>query len=197
MPARNARAHAGTAHGWDDGVVLEGEVVMLRAVRREDVRRLHELLKTDLEVMTRASDRPPRPVTLDEMVASYEQTSEDDDDAWFAIVVDDEVVGECGVHEVDHYQGTCHVGISLGRAYWSKGYGRDALRTLVDYAFRHLRMRKVSLEVLADDERAVRAYTAAGFVEEGRLREEAWFDGKARDVLRMAVLHSQWANHAL
>ncbi|HSL10794.1 MAG TPA: GNAT family protein [Actinomycetota bacterium] len=173
--------------------MLRGDAVVLRAVQREDLPRLYELLKTDLEVMTRVSDRPPRPVTLEEMIASYEGSSEGDDaDAWFAIVVDDAVVGECGLHEVDHYQGTCHVGISLGRAYWSKGYGRDAVRTLVDYAFRHLRMRKVSLEVLADDERAVRAYTAAGFHEEGRLRDEAWFHGAEHDVLRMAVLRAEW-----
>lgn len=177
--------------------MLHGDLVMLRPVRRDDVPRLHELLKTDLEVMTRADDRPPRPVTLEEMVASYEASPEgDDSDAWFAIVADDEVVGECGLHQVDHYQGTSHVGISLVRAYWSKGYGRDAVRTLVDYAFRHLRMRKVNLEVLADDERAVRAYTAAGFVEEGRFREEAWFHGAVHDVLRMSVLRSEWESAA-
>jgi RimJ/RimL family protein N-acetyltransferase len=173
--------------------MLHGDLVMLRSIQREDLPRLWELLKTDLEVMTRASDRPPRPVTFDEMIAAYEGASDGEDaDAWFAIVVDDEVVGECGLHQVDHYQGTCHVGISLGRAYWSKGYGRDAVRTLVDFAFRHMRMRKVNLEVLADDERAVRAYTAVGFVEEGRLREEAWFHGAVHDLLRMSVLRSEW-----
>ena len=43
-------------------------------------------------------------------------------------------------------------------------------RTLVDYAFTHLDLRRVGLRCLADDPRAVGAYRKAGFVEEGRLR---------------------------
>jgi diamine N-acetyltransferase len=69
------------------------------------------------------------------------------------------------------------------------------VRTLVEYAFRYLNFRKVSLEVLADDERAVAAYTKAGFMEEGRFREHNWHDGAYRDVLRMAVfrrLRRRW-----
>ena len=62
----------------------------------------------------------------------------------------------------------------------------------MEYAFQHLNMRKVGLKVLADDERAVGAYRAAGFVEEGRLRRQAWFDGAYRDILRMAVFRDDW-----
>lgn len=67
------------------------------------------------------------------------------------------------------------------------GYGQDAVRTLVRYAFGPLNFRKVSLEVLADDERAVGAYRKAGFTEEGRFRAHAWSEGRYVDVLRMAV----------
>src|SRR5829696_5184252 len=120
--------------------MLEGERVMLRAVQHDDLPRLYELLKSDLEVMTRASDRPPYPMSLEQMMAAYEESEDaQDPSTWFAVVVDDEIVGECGLHRIDHYQRTCHVGISLGRPYWSKGYGRDAVRTIVEFAFRHLR----------------------------------------------------------
>lgn len=86
----------------------------------------------------------------------------------------------------------CELGIWIGRDWWGKGYGQDAVRTLVQYAFRHLNLRKVRLEVLAEDERAVGAYRNAGFVEEGRLRAEAWHDGRYQDGLVMAVLRDEW-----
>jgi RimJ/RimL family protein N-acetyltransferase len=38
----------------------------------------------------------------------------------------------------------------------------------------------------------VGAYKAVGFVEEGRLRKHAWFDGAYRDVLVMSVLREDW-----
>jgi len=82
------------------------------------------------------------------------------------------------------------VGIELLQEHWGKGYGSDAVATLVGYALTYRNLHKVCLEVLADDARAVGAYRRAGFVEEGRFREQAWFEGRYVDVLRMAVLRS-------
>ena len=53
-------------------------------------------------------------------------------------------------------------------------------------------LRPISLRVLADDDRAVGAYRKAGFVEEGRLRAHAWYDGARHDELVMAVLREEW-----
>ncbi|MDP9300548.1 MAG: GNAT family N-acetyltransferase, partial [Actinomycetota bacterium] len=176
--------------------MLHGEHVTLRAIEREDLPVLHELLDDDLELMARASDTPARPASLAELEHRFEERLEEPDPRTmrFVIEVDDELIGECELHFIDHFQRTCHLGITLGRAYWSKGFGQDAVRALVDFAFRDLAMRKIGLEVLADDERAVGAYTKAGFVEEGRLRAHAWFDGEIHDTLMMGILREEWAS---
>ena len=174
--------------------MLHGEHVTLRAIEREDLPVLHELLDDDLELMARASDTPARPASLAELEHRFEERLEESDPRTmrFVIEVDEELIGECELHFIDHFQRTCHLGITLGRAYWSKGFGQDAVRALVDFAFRDLAMRKVGLEVLADDERAVGAYAKAGFVEEGRLRAHAWFDGEIHDTLVMGILREEW-----
>ena len=176
--------------------MLHGEHVTLRAIEREDRPVLHELLDDDLELMARASDTPARPASLAELEHRFEERLEESDPRTmrFVIEVDEELIGECELHFIDHFQRTCHLGITLGRAYWSKGFGQDAVRALVDFAFRDLAMRKVGLEVLADDERAVGAYAKAGFVEEGRLRAHAWFDGEIHDTLVMGILREEWAS---
>jgi len=38
------------------------------------------------------------------------------------------------------------------------------------------------------NQRAIRAYRACGFVEEGRLRQHVWSDGAYDDLVIMAVL---------
>jgi RimJ/RimL family protein N-acetyltransferase len=173
--------------------MLTGERVVLRPIEREDIGPLWELTD-DFEVRTRASDRPPAPRSRAEAEAEFDRdpASAAPDRAWFAVEVDGELVGICGLHEIDHYHGVCDLGIRIGKEFWGQGYGQDACRTLVEYAFRHMNMRKVGLTVLADDERAVGAYRAAGFVEEGRLRQHHWFDGAYHDTLRMAVLRDEW-----
>jgi RimJ/RimL family protein N-acetyltransferase len=85
------------------------------------------------------------------------------------------------------------VGVSLAPDQRGKGYGRDVVKVLVDFGFRHRNLHRVWLEALATNEAGLRAYAAAGFVEEGRLRDHAWVDGAYVDMVRMAVLRSDWS----
>ena len=170
--------------------MLEGKQVRLRAIEREDLPRLHELFADDLELIARSEDAPPRPVSLAEREQRFDELLEEPDRTVmrFVIEVDGELIGECQLHFIDHYRGSCELGIALGREYWAKGFGQDAVRTLVHFAFRDLHLRKVGLEVLADDERAIGAYRKVGFVEEGRLRAHSWFEGEFHDALVMGIL---------
>jgi RimJ/RimL family protein N-acetyltransferase len=173
--------------------VLEGDRVVLRPIQSWDRERLYELVET-IEIRALANSRPPLPLSLEEIEARDRRWIEEDhaDSAWFAIDVNAELIGLCGLHDIDHFQQRAEVGIRLGKEHWGRGYGQDAVRTLVDYGFRHLNLTKISLRVLADDERAVGAYRKAGFVEEGRLREHAWYDGAKHDELVMAVFRDDW-----
>ena len=173
--------------------MLRGERVVLRPIQASDHERLYELVET-IEVRALSSNDPPLPVSFEEFQAKYttaEETSESPG-AWFAIEVDGELAGECGLHSIEHYQQRAEVGISLGKEFWGRGYGQDAVRTLLGYGFRTLNLEKISLHVIADDERAVGAYRKAGFVEEGRLRSHLWYDGSRHDELVMSVLRDDW-----
>jgi len=177
--------------------MLDGKHVRLRAIEREDLPRLHELFDDDLELIARSEDAPPRPVSLAEREQRFDELLEEPDRTVmrFVIEVDGELIGECQLHFIDHYRGSCELGIALGREYWAKGFGQDAVRTLVHFAFRDLHLRKVGLEVLADDERAIGAYRKVGFVEEGRLRAHSWFEGEFHDALVMGILREGWPQH--
>ena len=58
---------------------------------------------------------------------------------------------------------------SARRAYWDQGFGTDAVRTLVEYAFRSMRLSRVYLRVFTSNVRAIRCYEKVGFRKEGRL----------------------------
>lgn len=171
--------------------MLEGERVRLRALRPEDTERLWEFW-ADLDVSARASNQPPRPFTLEETKSFFAELATKDDLMRFAVEAESVIVGDCSLHDVDRHNRTCDVGIALGKPFWSKGYGREALRLLVDYAFKHHNLHRVGLEVLADDDRAVNCYRNVGFVEEGRLRQRDWANGEYHDVLVMGILAEEW-----
>jgi RimJ/RimL family protein N-acetyltransferase len=173
--------------------MLQGVRVVLRPVQSWDRERLYELVET-IETQALASGRAPLPLSLEEVEARDKRWVEErhEDSAWFAIDAEEELIGICGLHSIDHYQQLAEVGIRIGIEFRGKAYGQDAVRVLLDYGFQQLNLAKISLRVLADDERAVGAYRKAGFVEEGRLRSHAWYDGARHDELVMSVLREEW-----
>jgi RimJ/RimL family protein N-acetyltransferase len=173
--------------------VLQGERVVLRPIQAWDRERLYELVET-IEVRALSNNDPPLPISLEEVEARDKRWIEEGhtDSAWFAIDVDAETIGICGLHSIDHYHQRADVVIRIGKPYWAQGHGQDAVRRLLDYGFSQLNLAKISLRVLADDERAVGAYRKAGFVEEGRLRDHTWYDGARHDELVMGVRREDW-----
>jgi diamine N-acetyltransferase len=73
-----------------------------------------------------------------------------------------------------------------------RGLGREALRLVVDQAFRELGAHRVWLDVLPHNERALRAYRAVGFVHEGVMRETQLRNGVHESLAIMSILEHEW-----
>ena len=74
-----------------------------------------------------------------------------------------------------------------------RGAGRAAQALGLDQAFGRFELQKVWAEVLADNETALRAQSAAGFRREGYLRRHLFKHGQFRDVALLAILSEEWA----
>ncbi len=173
--------------------MIRGEKVTLRAVTRGDLPRLLDFAN-DLEVELAGGGDPPMPRTLQRLEKDFErEVSEPPRDRTnFAIEADGECIGTCGLFNIDLNARHAELGIGIGaKEYWGKGYGREAVGLLLDYAFRLRNLRRVWLEVHSANERAIRAYSSCGFVEEGRMREHVWLGGRYVDNVIMGVLREE------
>jgi RimJ/RimL family protein N-acetyltransferase len=174
--------------------MLKGEMVTLRAVEKEDQESLWRFWN-DLEVELAGGGDPPLPVSLERLRARFEREEREGtrDKTDFMIEVDSASIGHCGLFHADVAALRCELGIAIGeKYYWGRGYGREAVRLLLDYAFWIRNFRRVWLEVHAANERAIRAYRACGFVEEGRMREHVWLAGRYVDNVIMGVMRDEW-----
>lgn len=73
-----------------------------------------------------------------------------------------------------------------------RGVGRAAQVLGLDHAFGELGLHKVFAEVMADNDAALKAQSAAGFRREGYLRGHVLKDGQPRDVVLLGILASEW-----
>ena len=98
-------------------------------------------------------------------------------------------LGEVVLHELDADNESMGFRIALaGPHVFGRGYGTQATGLVLDFAFGALGLYRVSLDVVAYNPRARRAYEKCGFVVEGVLREAIRWAGARHDNLVMAVL---------
>ncbi len=171
--------------------MLKGEKVILRAVERDDMKRFHELERNVELVLLADGEWQPRPLAAIEK--EFEKDLERENYSFFAIEVDGKLIGGCGLHHSHRRDGSTEFGIGIyDPEYIGKGYGSDAIRTLLRWAFQIQNWRRVQLRTLACNERAIHVYQKLGFIEEGRLREQVFFEGRYVDEVVMGLLRSEW-----
>ena len=168
--------------------MFRGELVTLRPVSADDMRALYDAC-ADADTWTESSSQPLWPQTFSAFEELYTKLAADEE-AEFVIDVGGAVVGRCAVSDIDQQSRNASIGLTIATVHRAKGYGRDAVRLLLDYGFNKRNLHRMQLETLATNDRAQRAYLACGFVEEGRLREHAYARGQFVDVVVMSVLRS-------
>jgi RimJ/RimL family protein N-acetyltransferase len=73
-----------------------------------------------------------------------------------------------------------------------KGYGTDALLTLIQYLFQFPEIEKIWIAARADNFQAQHAYTKARFVEEKYLPQDQLFNGKRVDFIKYSLLKTDF-----
>ncbi len=172
--------------------MIVGQKVVLRAIEPDDIPLLWEWMQ-DEELM-RLRDFPAPPTSLDAARKEFEQAGDAGPHLRLAIATHDGLlIGETSLREIDQRNGGAVFTIAIGnRDYWSHGYGSDAARALIRYAFEMLNLHRITLFVHATNERAIRSYEKCGFRQEGVLREAHYMDGRYSDVLIMGVLREDF-----
>ena len=109
------------------------------------------------------------------------------------LLADERLIGLIGLYTIFRPHREAFMGIHIGeRDFWGKGYGTDALRALLHYAFDELNLQRVSLSVLEGNARAMRSYEKCGFHYEGRERQVWTYDGRRWDEIYMGLLREEW-----
>ena len=183
-------------HQQGDGMgstLLTGKLVRLTAFNPETDAAIVARWSRDTEYH-RLGDNDPAYPRSTKMAREW---LERDNDHVFGFAVrtlgDDRLIGDIGLWIENWAQAEGWVGIGLGeRDYWGNGYGTDAMRVMLRFAFDELNLWRVSLGVFAHNPRAIRSYEKAGFRHEGVIRGDCQRDGQRWDSVFMRILREEW-----
>lgn len=116
------------------------------------------------------------------------------DEALFVIAdADDRAIGHVGLYQIDHRRRSADFAIVIGDpTVWGRGVGRACSRFAIEFGFDMLNLRRIQLQVIETNERAIHLYHSLGFVDEGRLRQAYWQQGAYVDMLLMGLLIEEY-----
>ncbi len=94
----------------------------------------------------------------------------------FAVeTLDGKHIGNCVYYTINDTKGETELGIMIGdRDYWDKGYGSDAVTTLVSYIFRQTNLKRIYLKTLNSNRRAQKCFQKCGFTPYGHLNKDGY-----------------------
>ncbi|KGK85998.1 GNAT family protein [Clostridium sp. HMP27] len=167
-----------------------GEKVCLRAYKEEDIN-IATSFVNDKELKKFLVTTIPFPMSLwEEETWIKSQTANQSGEYNFAIedVKTNKYIGGCGIQKVNWISRVATVGIMIGdKEYWSKGYGTDAMKVLMEFIFENMNINKIRLSTFSFNERARKCYEKCGFKVEGVLKDEIFKEGKYYDEIIMAA----------
>ncbi|MBA5873863.1 MAG: GNAT family N-acetyltransferase [Nitrospira sp. CR1.2] len=104
-----------------------------------------------------------------------------------------QVIGSIGMEIVTaHEQG--RLSYWLGRTYWNKGYGSEAVTALVEYGFDNLHLHRIYAPHFHTNPASGRVLQKVGMTHEGRLREHYLRFGQRIDVEIYGMLRKEFLN---
>jgi diamine N-acetyltransferase len=147
--------------------------------------------------MLRTLGQPPRPMTLEQEQAWYDDAAKSSGMYSFTIyeVATWTPIGNTSLMDVDWRNRTAEFGILIGEAdARGKGYGTEVTSLMLDFAFTALGLHSLFLRVHEYNLAGQRAYQKAGFKEFGRRREVQRMGDRRWDIIYMDALASEFTS---
>ncbi len=172
--------------------MIEGKRVTLWALERHDLMKNY-VWGNDPELIHLAG-MSPYPKSSWEIEKWYEAVIANPSGRVYSIrTKEGEYIGNIELAGVDNRCGKGEIGIIIGdRQHLEQGYGEEAIRLLASFAFREMRLHRVSATVLEFNERALKCFKKCGFTEEGRQRQAFFSGGRYWDIVQLGLLESEY-----
>jgi RimJ/RimL family protein N-acetyltransferase len=171
---------------------LIGERVVLRPFGKRDLPHIRRW-SNDAELRRLIGEVAP--ISPAESEKFYRELRGDENRIWFVIVLKKgkRVIGEAGLLRMFRPWRSTDMTIIIGeRDAWGKGYGKEAGRLILNYAFQHLGFHRVSIGVVGFNKNALRFWRSLGFKKEGVERDAHFYDNKYSDGIMMSILEDEY-----
>ncbi|MDC0629046.1 GNAT family N-acetyltransferase [Flavobacteriaceae bacterium] len=174
-------------------VVLQGSRVILRPLELNDLSFLY-VIENDITLWELSQTKTP---FSKEILKSYLETSQGDikDTKQLRLVItslSNESLGFIDLFDFDAQNNRAGVSIVITAAHRNKGFGKDALKVLMEHSFKTLALHQLYSNILEENTASLRLFESVGFQNVGQKKEWRFFNGSYKSEYLL-----QYINHVL
>lgn len=172
----------------------QGEKTRLRPWRLEDAE-LRFMTSLDSPTRQIVQDGIELPTSVELQKEWLEKTANFKDDSMIRLAMenlDGVTVGWVTLHSRDQKNGTFGFGVAVYGDYRGHGCAIDAVHTLLKYGFWEQRYQKCNSACVHTNEASIRMHEKLGFIEEGRIRRNSFFNGKYHDEVLFGMTREEF-----
>ena len=171
----------------------QNDKVRLRAHRSEDRCDDYPYEENlDSEMWALCSEEMVLPIATKE-IRTNDEIVKNEKPPTFAIEnVDGDYIGGIRFNEINERHGTFDVGLMLWHNYRNKGYGKAAMKIILEYAFNERRLNKCNADCIDCNIASISLMKSLGFHQEGCVREDRFFNGKFHSRLLFGLTANEY-----
>lgn len=126
-----------------------------------------------------------------EQVNKFIEGSYTDENEHFAIVNEqDEYLGTISLKNISYTNASAEYAVVTRATAQGTGIAKKATQELINYAFKEKGLHKIYLNVLQDNERAIKFYEKCGFVKEGVSIDAIKINGEYRNLIWYGIINN-------
>lgn len=103
-----------------------------------------------------------------------------------------EIIGGIGMHLISRKHRCYETGYWLSRKYRGRGLAPEAVRLILGFGFRELKLVRIQAHVMSGNETSVRVLKKCGFTYEGTERMRLKHRGRWKDMMLFSILKEEW-----
>ena len=172
---------------------VKGKNVFLRYVTLDDFEEMLTLFEESRKFYKGLIDTPD----TFEKFAAYVARNESETNECFVIcrASDERIVGAINLSQIFRkaFQ-NAYLGYSLGVRYTGQGYMTEAVRLILRFAFKDLKLHRVEANVQPENKPSIAVLKRCGFTREGFSRKYLKIAGQWRDHERFAIIREDWSD---
>ena len=175
---------------------LDGNRLFLSLSRKEDLHLYNDWLNDFENNLTFGRSHI---VFNEENQAKYIEDYNNSNDKFFFVIVKkgndsekEQAIGIGLLYDVDFIHGKAALAILIDKIFQSKGYGKESVNLLLEFAFNIFNLNNVMLYAIDFNEKAIAIYKSIGFKTIGRRRESYPINNKVYDEVYMDILKEEF-----